>query len=99
MSRFAELLGRTAARLDIPQPARSRVLLELAGDLDALYEHYRGLGLEEDEASRRVAERSKDAPPESDSRQDQCGCAAPLSDAFVSAGIFGDPMILLFMIS
>ena len=57
------------------------------------------LGLEEDEASRRVAERSKDAPPESDSRQDQCSCAAPLSDAFVSAGIFGDPMILLFMIS
>ena len=28
MSRFAELLRRTSDRLEIPQPARSRVLLE-----------------------------------------------------------------------
>lgn len=57
MSRFAELLRRTADRLEIPQPARSRVLLELAGDLEDSYEHYRGLGLEEAEAARKVEER------------------------------------------
>jgi hypothetical protein len=57
MSRFAALLRRTADRLEIPQPARSRVLLELAGDLEDSYEHYRGLGLEEAEAARKVEEK------------------------------------------
>jgi hypothetical protein len=57
MSRFAELLRRTADRLEIPQPARSRVLLELAGDLEDSFDHYRGLGLEEAEAERKVEER------------------------------------------
>jgi hypothetical protein len=57
MSRFTGLLTRAAGKLEIPQPARSRVLLELAGDLNDLYEHYRGEGLDEAEAARKVEER------------------------------------------
>ena len=57
MSRFAPLLRRTGQRLEIPQPARSRVLLELAGDLEDLYDLYLQRGLDEVEAARRVEEK------------------------------------------
>jgi hypothetical protein len=57
MNRFAEILRRTAQKLDLPQPARSRVLLELAGDLEALYDLYVQRGLDDSEAVRRVEEK------------------------------------------
>jgi hypothetical protein len=57
MTRFKELLGRTAQKLDLPQPARSRVLLELAGDLEALFDLYVRRGVDETEAARRVEEK------------------------------------------
>jgi hypothetical protein len=57
MSRFHAVLRRTAARLDLPQPAKSHVLLEMAADLEDLYAVYRGRGLDEQEALRRVEER------------------------------------------
>jgi hypothetical protein len=57
MSRFAELLSRTGRKLDIPQPGRSRVLLELAGDLEDLYDLYRRRGLGEAQAVRKVEEK------------------------------------------
>ena len=36
MSSFAEILQRIDSRLDLPQPARSRILLEIAADLVVL---------------------------------------------------------------
>ena len=50
MSRFADVLKKTAARLSVPQPAKSRILLEVAGDMEDLYTHYRERGLPEDRA-------------------------------------------------
>jgi hypothetical protein len=57
MNRFSEILRRTAQKLDLPQPVRSRVLLELAGDLEALYDLYVRRGLDDSEAARRVEEK------------------------------------------
>ncbi len=56
MTNFADVLGPLSARLPLPQPARSRVLLEVAADLEAAYEHYRAEGCSEEEARRRAAE-------------------------------------------
>jgi membrane protein YdbS with pleckstrin-like domain len=57
MSRFTGLLKRTAARLDLPQPTKSHVLLEMAADLEDLFAAYRERGLDEEEAARRVEEK------------------------------------------
>ena len=56
MSRFAAVLKRVSDGLDLPQPVRSRILLEMAGDLEDLYQHHRGEGLSEDEAAQRAEE-------------------------------------------
>ncbi len=56
MSRFAGVLKKVSDGLDLPQPTRSRILLEMAGDLEDLYEHHRGQGLDEDQAARRAEE-------------------------------------------
>jgi hypothetical protein len=50
MSRFAPILSALNERLPLPQPARSRVLLEIAADLEACYEAAREQGLSEVEA-------------------------------------------------
>ncbi len=52
--RFAGELRSIAARLDLPQPTRSRVLLEIAADLEDAYSHHRDRGLA-DAAARRTA--------------------------------------------
>jgi uncharacterized membrane protein len=57
VNRFSAILRRTAARLDLPQPTRSQVLLEMAADLEDLFDAYRQRGFSEDEAERRVTER------------------------------------------
>jgi uncharacterized membrane protein len=57
VNRFSAILRRTAARLDLPQPIKSRVLLEMAADLEDLFDAYRQRGLGEDEAERKVTER------------------------------------------
>jgi hypothetical protein len=44
------------SRLDLPQPARSRVLLEIAADLRDMYEHYRQQGLSAQEAHQRAVD-------------------------------------------
>ena len=54
MSRFAGVLKRISDGLDLPQPIRSRILLEMAGDLEDLYDHHRDQGLGEEEALRRA---------------------------------------------
>ena len=56
MSRFAETLNTINDRLDLLHPARSRVLLEIAADLEDLYRHFRDQGLSEAEAGRRAEE-------------------------------------------
>lgn len=63
MTDFAAALRRIDARLHLPQPARSRVILELAGDLEELYGHYLGRGLSE-EAAREAALSDLDASDE-----------------------------------
>jgi hypothetical protein len=57
MSRFTALLKRTAARLDLPQPVKSHVLLEMAADLEDMFAAYQERGLDEEEAARRVEEK------------------------------------------
>lgn len=56
MSRFAPALRRVAAELDLPRRVRSALLLEMAADLEAVYEHHRGRGLDEEAAARRAEE-------------------------------------------
>jgi uncharacterized membrane protein len=57
MTRFTEILRDTAGKLDLPQPSRSNVLLELAADLEDLFSHYREQGHDEEESVRMVEER------------------------------------------
>ncbi|UCF04495.1 MAG: hypothetical protein JSV33_11220 [bacterium] len=57
MSRFKELLQRMNERLDLPQPEKSRILLEIAADLEDMYELYRGQGIGEEEAVRKAMEK------------------------------------------
>jgi hypothetical protein len=57
MTDFKELLRAIDARLDLPQPARSRVLLEIASDLRDLEAHFLEQGLPAEEARRRAADR------------------------------------------
>ncbi len=54
MDRFGRVLRRAERRLEAPEPERSRILLEMAGDLEDLYRAYRERGLEEEEALRRA---------------------------------------------
>lgn len=52
MERFGRVLRLVDRRLEAPEPERSRILTELAGDLEDLYRAYRERGLEEAEAIR-----------------------------------------------
>lgn len=56
MSRFAPALRRTARELDLPRSTRAEILLEMAADLEAAYQHHRTLGATEDEAAARAEE-------------------------------------------
>jgi hypothetical protein len=57
MSRFTELLKRTNERLELPQPAKSRILLEIASDMDDMYHFFIDQGLSERDAAVRVNEK------------------------------------------
>jgi hypothetical protein len=59
MTRFADILKSTSERLDLPQPTKSNVLLELAADLEDLFTLYREQGHDEAESARMVEERFK----------------------------------------
>jgi len=56
VSRFATTLSQTSRRLNLPHHITSRVVLELAADLEDLFEHYTAQGLSEDEATARALE-------------------------------------------
>ena len=57
MNPFNPLLKRINDKLDLPQPAKSRIVLEIAADLDDLYRIYRDQGLSEEEALRKAQEK------------------------------------------
>ena len=56
MSHFAIPLRTLAERLPIPEPARSRILLEMATDMEDLLQHYLERGRDRSEAIRAVEE-------------------------------------------
>ncbi len=57
MSRFSSLLQQINDRLDVPQPAKSRILLEIAADLEDAYEVFFEHGHSEEDATRLAQER------------------------------------------
>lgn len=57
MTRFADVIRRIDARLELPQPAKSRILLEVAGDMEDVYRTLRGRGFSRDEARREAVAR------------------------------------------
>ncbi len=57
MTRFADVLRGIDARLKLSQPAKSRILLEIAGDMDGLYRIFRQQGLSREEARREAVAR------------------------------------------
>jgi len=56
MSRFTKVLSDLDARLTVPEPARSRVLLEIAADMEDLHREDRERGFENGEAETAVVE-------------------------------------------
>lgn len=54
MERFSHVLRRVDRELEVREPERSRILLELAGDLEDLYREYRKSGYPDREARRRA---------------------------------------------
>jgi hypothetical protein len=57
MSRFNVFLHRTGERLALPKATRSLILVEIASDLEDLFNHYVNQGLSEEEAAARAEER------------------------------------------
>lgn len=56
MNRLAPALRRAARELDLPSGARRELLLELAADLEAVFEHHRARGLSEADAAVKAEE-------------------------------------------
>ena len=57
MSRFNVFLHRTGERLALPKATRSLILVEIASDLEELFNHYVQQGLSEEEAAARAEEK------------------------------------------
>lgn len=57
MSRFTPRLRELSERLSLPQAARARILLEVSGDLEALFRRYVEKGLSEADAEREALSR------------------------------------------
>lgn len=55
-TRFANVLKKASEQLHLPEPTRSRILPEMAADLEDSYHHYLERGYEDDEAVRRAEE-------------------------------------------
>jgi hypothetical protein len=56
MKKFAAVLMKIDNVLSIPQPSRSRVILEISADMQDLYQHYIRQGLDEEQATNRTIE-------------------------------------------
>jgi hypothetical protein len=57
MSRFNVFLHRTGERLALPKATRSLILVEIASDLEDLFQHYLQQGLSEEEAAAKAEEK------------------------------------------
>jgi hypothetical protein len=57
MSRFNVFLHRTGERLALPKATRSLILVEIASDLEDLFQHYLQEGLSEEEAAAKAEEK------------------------------------------
>jgi hypothetical protein len=57
MSRFNTFLHRTGERLALPKATRSLILVEIASDLEDLYQHYLARGLSEEDAAAKAEEK------------------------------------------
>lgn len=53
MTRFTNILSRIRDRLDLPQPTKSRILLEIASDLEDAYHYYVDRGMTDQEATKK----------------------------------------------
>lgn len=56
MNQFRQILQNINDKLDLPQPVKSRILLEISGDLDDLFHHYLEQGLEIQDARQQAIE-------------------------------------------
>ena len=56
MTRFMKALQDANARLTVPEPARSRILLEIGADMEGLFLEYVDRGMTEDDAENAVSE-------------------------------------------
>jgi hypothetical protein len=56
MKRFARVLSEAHDQLNIPEPSRTRVLLEMSADLEDSYQFHLSQGCDEAEATRRAEE-------------------------------------------
>ena len=54
MNQFTPLLKQLNSRLDLPQPQKSRILLEISADLNDLYDLYVSQGHSREEAKQRA---------------------------------------------
>ncbi|MCG6990218.1 MAG: hypothetical protein LJF06_18915 [Gemmatimonadetes bacterium] len=54
MSRFEAVLREISGRVNLPQPARTRVLAEIAGDLDDFFQAFLERGASEEDAERQA---------------------------------------------
>jgi hypothetical protein len=57
MSRFLSVLSQTGERLSLPKATKSLILVEIAADLEDLFQHYLQQGLSEEEAAARAEEK------------------------------------------
>lgn len=57
MNRFANQLRSLEERLDLPQPLKARILMEIAADMEDLFSHYAGQGKDEQTAESKVLEK------------------------------------------
>lgn len=62
MRSFVPALRRISGELRVPERVKARILLEMVGDLEELYEHFRSRGHDEDEAVRLTEERILASP-------------------------------------
>ncbi|MFQ5604648.1 MAG: hypothetical protein ACE5HS_15365 [bacterium] len=56
MNRFAPFLKEVNEKLNLPQPTKSRILLEMAADLEDLFNYFRESGLDEAQALQKTEE-------------------------------------------
>ena len=57
MKKFTPILKRINEKLDLPQPTKSRIILEIASDLEDTYHLYLKKGLSEQEAVQKAVEK------------------------------------------